>query len=119
MKVSELEGVQLDYWVARAEGRTDVALDADVGPVIANDSIADPSGEWYEPSSNWAQGGPLIERERIGVAPNGAGSWSSFKVQKNDDAYICMTGPDALTAAMRTYVASKFGGEVADNPQTS
>ncbi len=57
-------------------------------------------------STNWAQGGPIIDRERINVEPfrdiNGD-QWSA------DGAW---NSPTALIAAMRCYVASKLGDEV-------
>jgi len=114
MKVRELTGAQLDYWVARAEGWTLKSAAPYNGLLYAT---AERPSEWrwldmFKPSTGWAHGGPIIERERIGVAPSGDGSWSSFKVLKNEDACISMSGPDPLTAAMRAYVASKFGDEV-------
>ena len=117
MKVSELEGVLLDCWVAKATGRTDVALDTEVGPVIANDSIEDPSGEWFEPSTNWSQGGPIIKREEITIhhCDSWNGKWCAGIVIWLPDHDDWHHGPTPLIAAMRAYVASKFGDEVADD----
>lgn len=110
MKVSELSGAKLDYWVARANGND--SRDADL---ILN------SG--YRPSSNWAHGGVLIERERLVVGPTDGGEWIAYA----DNATILNTGSDTITgsntygagptpliAAMRAYVTHKFGRDVSD-----
>lgn len=63
--------------------------------------------EIFSPSTNWAQAGPIIERERIGVeAHPGAETWIAFINGRHQ------TGPTPLIAAMRCYVASQLGDEV-------
>jgi hypothetical protein len=63
-------------------------------------------------STNWAQGGPIIEREKIStVAWYRDGhliEWSS-KIEGSD---IKQFGPTPLVAAMRCFIASKLGDEV-------
>jgi hypothetical protein len=65
----------------------------------------------YGPSEIWSQGGPIIERERIGVwsseAVDHAGEWCARMI----DTYITYS-PTPLIAAMRCYVASKLGDGV-------
>ena len=71
--------------------------------------------ETYEPSTNWAQGGPIIEREVISISCWAFHSmpWKA-SIQKDDldmplyEEY----GPTPLIAAMRCYVASKLGDEI-------
>lgn len=72
-------------------------------------------------SSDWAQGGPIIERERIKVAPNLGGSWHGQMRHENKHPLVNKPvlagwtnkhGPSPLIAAMRCYVASKLGDEV-------
>lgn len=68
----------------------------------------------YEPSRNWEQGGPIIEREGISLMFIGARGWSAnfdqhFDEGSQDDPY---TGPTPLIAAMRAYVCAKLGDEV-------
>jgi hypothetical protein len=87
MKVSELSGAQLDWAVAKAEGFT-------------------PKTRIFKPSTDWEQGGPIIERERIRLDPRGV--WVAGHDSSNDE-YL---GPTPLVAAMRCYVASKLGNEV-------
>ena len=103
MKTSELTGAALDWAVAKAEG-----LSTYVEVV-----------EGFKPSTDWAQGGPIIEREKMDIM------WNVDDVE----SYICSTdaygyfGPIAscegttpLIAAMRCYVTSKLGDDV-DVPQ--
>jgi hypothetical protein len=59
------------------------------------------------PSTNWAHGGPIIERERIDVLYEHDLRWIAVP-QKGIESY----GPTPLIAAMRCYVASKLGDEV-------
>ena len=76
---------------------------------------------WIEhglaPSTNWSQGGPLIEQERINVKSNLARmrehpeyDWLSDCPEKR----ICVSfsGHTPLIAAMRCFVASRLGEEV-------
>jgi hypothetical protein len=58
------------------------------------------------PSTDWSQGGPIIERERISITHQ-VGRWAA---QTDDDLFAY--GPTPLIAAMRCYVASKLGDEV-------
>ena len=75
----------------------------------------------FTPSTRWAQGGPIIEREFISVSP---GEWDidaipvvqsmcawSLQAEIHGDKPFYY-GPTALIAAMRCYVASKLGDEV-------
>jgi len=71
--------------------------------------------EDYYPSTNWSQGGPIIERERIQVFPhNGAMEWCGVARAQREGYVALLTkdGPTPLIAAMRCYVASKLGDEV-------
>jgi hypothetical protein len=62
----------------------------------------------HEYSTDWSQGGPIIEREGIGVGPAGcARKWNPVTEQ-----YDQFTGPTPLIAAMRCYVASKLGDDI-------
>jgi hypothetical protein len=93
MKTSELEDLALDWAVTKCEG-----YDHEVTSRVW--------GMWGW-ATDWAQGGPLIERECITVGPNPFGP--AFAANLSDlDTY----GPTPLIAAMRCYVASKLGDEV-------
>ena len=62
-------------------------------------------------STDWAQGGPIIEREHIST--EWSSPWDCWTAQDLRNAAFSFTGPTPLIAAMRSYVASKFGDEVA------
>ena len=142
MKTSELTGVALDWAVAKCEGKgyvhgeTEYAIDGR----NYQRGIGQATGPHY--STNWAQGGPIIEREKITlvcaegdynqskagtpdcydtywVAEKGRLSAGTSYGPQGDDwgegfhiDVDCMTGPTPLIAAMRCYVASKLGDDV-------
>jgi hypothetical protein len=101
MKTSELTGAVLDWAVAKCEG---VALLDPHGNKweLCWTLLGDDSGEYYAPSTDWAIGGAIIERELIAIH----GDW---RATLGEGTY---EGPTPLIAAMRCYVASKLGDEV-------
>lgn len=126
MKVSELEGALLDYWVAKAEGIDVVDVNKHVRhlgnpflPVLSDGGGRD-GPHYYRPSTDWAQGGPIIERERIDVISNardpatGWSAWSRDVIEVETGHPVEWPGSTALIAAMRAYVTSKFGDTVTD-----
>lgn len=64
-------------------------------------------------STDWAQGGPIIERESINTRYdpdcNKAQAWEA---SDDIDFFEAVYGPTPLIAAMRCYVASKLGDDV-------
>lgn len=104
IKTSELTGAALDWAVAKCEG---------VGVEYINDGITRcllrlaPFTGRYGPSTNWPQGGPIIERAGISVIYAGGGEWEACCGANSEH-----TGPIPLIAAMRCHVASKLGDEV-------
>jgi hypothetical protein len=60
-------------------------------------------------STDWSQGGPIIEREGITVGPDTGPDWWVAHIKGG--IYIDH-GPTPLIAGMRCYVASKLGDEV-------
>ena len=96
MKTSELTGAALDWAVAKCEGNL-------------------PEGYSFDPyvhcySTSWAQGGPIIEREKISLWSRG-NEWAAESFTPNEQGHE-ETGETPLIAAMRCYVASKLGDEV-------
>jgi Protein of unknown function (DUF2591) len=68
VKTSDLEGAQLDYWVARAEGLSNPRVEDGLCWVayVDCDNKREKSVEVdaaFSPSTDWAQAGPIIERE--------------------------------------------------------
>jgi len=62
-------------------------------------------------STDWAQGGPIIEKEEIQLSssPHSEGYWWYAQCMGSTKEFA---GPTPLIAAMRCYVASKLGDEV-------
>ena len=113
MKTSELTGAALDWAVAKCEGRGFVFGETDYtdGRTYQR-GTAQATGPHY--STDWAQGGPIIERERISVGDqthiHGQPEHSAWYATNRKGAYGL--APTPLIAAMRCYVASKLGDEV-------
>lgn len=96
MKVSELTGPELDRWAALAHGMK-----------LYHDT--------WQPSRNWAQGGPLIEQERISINQDldqHLGNDHIAFAHMPGKVWEGCFGATPLEAAMRCFVASKFGEEV-------
>jgi hypothetical protein len=96
IKTSELRRTALDWAVAKCEGLD--YFEPEVGPM--------------EPdySTDWSQGGPIIEREGIALLPEH--EWCGYIDNIRSQKY----GPTPLIAAMRCYVASKLG-DIIDIPE--
>ena len=101
IKTSELSGVQLDWAVAKCEGE-EVRLEKGQLEALWTDN-------GYKPSTYWAQGGPIIEREGVLLEPQ-SDHWDA--TLDNGDYVFWRFGPTPLIAAMRCYVANKLGEEV-------
>ena len=104
IKTSELQGAALDWAAAKCEKVEFTYEDH-------------PHHEMFDMhySTSWAQGGPIIERERIAVefvrrdeVDSALLVWSANKYGTGYDE----EGFTPLIAAMRCYVASKLGDEV-------
>ncbi len=109
MKTNELSGAALNWAVAQAEG-----LLAFGHRKISDDCVITLStGEFeiFAPSTNWAQGGAIIEREDIGlISPHDdVNEWEAYHPTQVHNEYY---GGTPLVAAMRCYVASKLGEDV-------
>lgn len=98
MKTNELTGPALDWAVEWAE--TGVCPDPD-------DFVMRTADE--SPSTNWADGGPIIEREEIETRTAHSGGWMANRA-RTKGYFEC--GPTPLIAAMRCYVASKLGDNI-------
>jgi hypothetical protein len=115
-KVSELSGAELDFWAGKANGENVRIIGTRVngkcyrmhGPYLMDE---------YSPSTDWSQGGPIIERERLMLMPWVQTNREEWASRRKDDWHKQgdpSFGQTPLTAAMRAYVASKFGEEVTD-----
>ena len=110
MKTSELTGTALDWAVSEAQGLGYEIID---GVVVTGKQRYENGcnfDELYQPSTNWAQGGVLIEREGMMLALDAFG-WEARHYNGESEPWV-ITGPTPLIAAMRCYVASKLGDTV-------
>jgi hypothetical protein len=109
MKTSELTGLALDWAVASIEltGHDDYTN-------VLMVTVGDDNDWKYNPSGDWMQGGPIIERENISIVREGdAGNWvASVYNYAEVNWHLHTEGTTPLIAAMRCYVASKLGDEV-------
>lgn len=109
MITQELIGAALDWAVAKCEGY----FDSDMASV--RDGVTDVFYfDKWSPSTDWAQAGVIIERERISISPRD-GYWEALyydNLFQEDGSEYFQLGATPLVAAMRCYVASKLGDEV-------
>lgn len=102
IKTQTLTGAALNWAVAKCEGRREPE-------VVNNFAVA-----WYtwpntHYSTDWAQGGPIIEREGIMLEQwKTTGHWQAA----NELVTKVFTAETPLIAAMRCHVASKLGDEI-------
>ena len=117
IKTAELTGAVLDWAVAKAEytdGRRVELTEGKTGVRVTRDQTYDGSDQWhwfvFFPSTYWAQGGPIIERERIEQRDRSPifNDWEATIKLAGVNAF----GPTPLIAAMRCFVASTLGDEV-------
>lgn len=122
LKTDILSGTALDYAVAISSGATNFRFDtvATFWLTLDGKDIALSKGwsrqQSYYPSSNWAQGGLIIEREGIDLftVQRDLGIWSAET--SHNQRFIQKNGSSALVAAMRCFVATRLGNEI-DVPQ--
>ena len=124
VKTSELTGAALDWATCVAGGTPGLHVVNKPGKVCVYSTLQMPSGdllEWLvQPSTDWSQGGPIIERQ-IGnlwkhnkLDTNEPDVWTAAAYLKAPDGTMLYheDGPTPLIAAMRCYVASKLGNEI-------
>ena len=102
MKTSELTGPALDWAVAKCEGVQRVYL-----------APGDFRAYHHEMNycKDWAQGGPIIEREKICVSTEASGVWMAW-VYDGLEMVNIEHGPTPLIAAMRCLVTLWVGDEI-------
>ena len=117
MKTSELTGAALDWAVAKCMTGGEIFQSGRVAHAVVLHVVGGTTAPYFvkdsgvvrcafEPSTNWAQGGPIIEREGLTLTHQ-ENRWAA---QTDDDLFAY--GRKPLIAAMRCYVASKLGDEV-------
>ena len=89
IKTSELTGAALDWAVAKCEG------------------VVYHGPAWTKYSTDWSQGGAIIEREKINIYEI-SGVWKA----DIPGIQLSRSGPTPLIASMRCYVKFKLGDTV-------
>lgn len=111
IKTAEATPLQIDWLVAKIEGATPQQWAWYVEYNEHRDE--DQKSRCYAYSTNWAQGGPIIEREKIAIEIlSFDNQWSAHYKHPAFTHPNRMRGPTPLIAAMRCFVASKLGDEV-------
>jgi hypothetical protein len=109
MKTNELTGAALDWAVCEATGMFKAYTQFRSGKnFLKVYGVA--RNKHLHPSTDWSQGGPIIEREHISTSYVYWGEWEAW-----DDKTMPppkYRGPTPLIAAMRCYVASKLGDNI-------
>ncbi|WP_138725708.1 phage protein NinX family protein [Pseudomonas lactis] len=106
---ADLTGAALNWAVAKATGAGELKV-TDSGSVCCIYEMPCGSGCWtadYEPSTDWAQGGLLIDECDVSTANRiPTGYWASARIG------FRQAGPTRLIAACRAIVASVLGETV-------
>lgn len=106
-KIEDLEGQALDKAVADILGiKVGICLG---GYLATEESIkyAPYSAKKYSPSTDWAQGGSIIDEYKISVQTEGEGVWSAYfrdNLFEMDGSDCWQDGATALIAAMKCFV---------------
>lgn len=114
--VTEMDEYQLNWAVAQALGkpiykaRKRAWLTKPLGKFDQSHKMP-----YWIPCTDWAQGGPIIEREGIDLASPSpiAPEWCAMFWRLSNK----QSGPTPLIAAMRCYVASKLGNDISIPPE--
>ena len=119
IKVTEATGPALDWLVWEIAGGP-AAYPKMVGANFLRAWNGN-STKYIHPSTDWSQGGPIIERGKIAILPNDGhrfSQWHAFcwapsqhDLTFEDGQSHNQRGPTPLIAAMRCFVASKLGDE--------
>lgn len=118
IKTSELTRTALDWAVAKCEGGDCLWYDtiATHWMTLNGKDIALSKGwaQSFTPSTNWAHGGPIIEREEFTLShsPYEHVFYGRSRPWCAEKRGVMEYGPTPLIAAMRCYVASKLGDEI-------
>ncbi len=119
MRTSELGGAALDWAVAKCEGKTKIYQFRNGGRRVIDTGHVDYAKAYRKNhacySTDWAQGGAIIEREKISLVwtPK-SGHWTAVHTKLTTEGWEDkkQDGETPLIAAMRCYVASKLGDEI-------
>ena len=112
MRTSELTAHALNWAVARCEGYEIVRMRGNEITFLDRTDDGALNEKQIGYSTDWAQGGPIIEREWIEICRLNNGEWRGQWYEQATEKIHREYGDTPLIAAMRCYVASKLGEEV-------
>lgn len=112
IKVSELTGAQLDYWVARAEGSADAMIVQWPSEQVCLTSHHALAAMPFRPSTQWAQGGPLIEKYELCIGESRGWFAGEIALGEFYTGRATGEGDTPLQAICRAVVRAAFGDEV-------
>lgn len=122
VRTSELAGQALDWAVAKAEGMTaHVAIDGNIYASAAcwirdRRFCAPGASEVFKPSTDWTQGGPLLDKYDIalngGLADGEMVIYATLRAVADNSPFATAAGPTRLIAVCRAIVAAKLGDVV-------
>ena len=117
MKTNQLTGTALDWAVAKCK-YPELVWGSSIGIHHASHQIVIPHLPepqcYWNPTTDWAQGGPIIEIMGMGITRTNKTNeepWAAC-VAQYPSADIYLHGATPLVAAMRCYVAYRWGDEV-------
>jgi hypothetical protein len=111
MKTSELEGKDLDYWVAKAQG-----WEQSIPEIFCNQCWQDAEGaplytvRLYTPSTNGGQCFELMKLDSFRWVEKLRGEYNAMFNQLDKDVVVT-SGPTLNIAICRAFVASVYGEE--------
>lgn len=120
IKTSEATNIQLDWLVWVCAGGAAAYPKTASGKAFLKLWHGN-SAKYVHTSTDWAQGGPIIEREKLRLTTDDGGEWWGEARLYRDgrtayttsyDRAVNGRGPTPLIAAARCYVTSKLGDTV-------
>lgn len=115
IKTSELSGANLDWAVAVAVGahcQETGSTDLHTGKHWVVSGFRAMRWDDWTPSTDWSQGGPLIERFGLEITRYNESCWAAISQWDYDFNDYHPAGETILIAACRAIVAAKLGDEV-------
>lgn len=106
INTSEATGPALDWLVAKCQGITKIDR---IGCAWVRDPDEPHFSRQFKPSTDWSQGGPIVEKEKMQLSHSDGVGWGAYSWTGSS---FSGHGPAPLIAAMRCYVASRLGDTV-------
>ena len=110
MQTNKLTGAALDWAVAKSIGHRVAESYGSYIRIYLPDLKQSGYILAFCPSTDWAQGGPIIEREKISVWARST-DFAAESFNEGQEGFV-KEGPTPLIAAMRCYVSSKMGDDI-------